>query len=302
MPNIEDVGNKYAQIRKSRNNIVIGLFGTCFPSNWRDGFKKALDEKEILWYDPNKLEGWDEHYQEYMETEFRNLEQDDIILFPITDETWGTGSLGETGYSATKAMERAINSPHNQRVIFYIAPDVSKELKDKNPESAKESKRGRSLVMNKLKGVHSPNVIVVDSLDKMLEACLKYSEIAKLEKNATKDFYREDPKEIASCNSELLKTMLKKPELGEVLLSAPSEYRDLFCDNINFTYFCLENQDNIETIKSFLDLPIKKFSTLIKHPEVFDKLAQAVITQNKARESRRESRSSIPDDWDRSSL
>ena len=298
MPNIEDSGNKYAQLRKSKNNIVVGLFGTCFPSNWRDRFIEALDERGIYWYNPNKLNGWDEHREEYMETERKHLQQDDIILFPITSETYSTGSLGETGYSNITALEQNISSSHTQRIIIFIDSDVTDELKVKSPSAAEESRRGRALVLNKLKSIHSPNIIIVDSLDKMLDACLSYSEIAKLEKETSQKFNKEDPKVIESCKSDMFDTMLKKSDFGLALMQAPQDKKELILENIEFMYFCLEIQDNAEIIKAFLNLPTEKFSTLIKHPEIYDNFAQNTAT----RISRNKSRSTIPEDWDKSSM
>ena len=48
MPNIEEKGtNKYQLRRALRNEVTIGLFGTCGGSTWRDKFIERYDEEGI---------------------------------------------------------------------------------------------------------------------------------------------------------------------------------------------------------------------------------------------------------------
>ena len=108
-----------------------------------------------------------------MELENVNLNEDDIILFPITSETYGTGSLGETGFSLTSSIARAASSNKNQRVVFFIAPDVDEKLAEENPAAAKESRRARKLVASKIKINPVSNVYEVSSLEEMLEISLQ---------------------------------------------------------------------------------------------------------------------------------
>lgn len=226
-----------------------------------------------------------------METEMRNLEQDDIILFPITDETYGTGSLGETGYSAAKAIERAVSSSKGQRVIFYIAPDVSDTLKENDECAAKESKRGRALVIKKLESINSPNVLVVNSLDEMLDSCLEFSKVDKLAKNALRRFGKEDVKDIESCKSEMLSNMLENEEFGKVIMRLPDEKRKLILNNLDFMYFSMEHSNDIEYLNGILSLSTDKLSILLKHPETFDRLAENMANQLRARKARSEATS-----------
>ena len=77
MPNIEEKGtNKYQLRRALRNEVTIGLFGTCGGSTWRDKFIERYDEEGIEWFNPQKAD-WK---PEDMELENVNLNEDDIIL------------------------------------------------------------------------------------------------------------------------------------------------------------------------------------------------------------------------------
>ena len=70
---------------------VIGLFGTCGNSLWRDQFISVYKEKGIEYFNPQK-EDW---CPEDADIEAQHLVQDEIVLFPVTDESYGCGSLAE---------------------------------------------------------------------------------------------------------------------------------------------------------------------------------------------------------------
>lgn len=85
--------------------------------------------------------------------EAEHLATDDIIPFPITGESYGTGSLSEVGFGVLSAIK------------------LNDELM-KDKERSKENLRARALVMAHLKKLNLPNVHIVGSLDDMLEVSI----------------------------------------------------------------------------------------------------------------------------------
>jgi len=167
--------------------LCIGMFGTCGGSRWReDLFIPKYDELGIEWYNP-QVENWD---PSMADVEATHLANDAIILFPVTNETYGFGSLAETGFS----MLQAIRLDDRRDFVIFIAQDIAerdpggKRLDDRlnedgsqNPRSqARESLRTRALVRQHLIKLRLPNVYVVDSLEEMLEVSLVLWESAKM--------------------------------------------------------------------------------------------------------------------------
>lgn len=95
--------------------------------------------------------------------EAKYLAECDILLFPVTDETFAFGSLAETGFSILQAL----TSTKQRKVIIFIADDVCDELKEMNMKMAKESYKARCLVKAHLDYVSDPNVVVVSSMAEM---------------------------------------------------------------------------------------------------------------------------------------
>jgi len=139
--------------------ITIGLFGTCGSSTWREDFMRHYDELGISYYNP-QVENWT---PQDAVIEAEHLINDQIILFPVTGETYGTGSLAETGFSILSA----IRANDQRYVIIYIDPVVDAELAGANAALAKESIRSRALVLAHLKKLNLPNVFQVKSLESM---------------------------------------------------------------------------------------------------------------------------------------
>jgi hypothetical protein len=122
--------------------------------------------------------------------EAEHLAEDQIILFPVTNETYAFGSLAETGFS----MLNAISLDDRRSFVIYIAQDIAavdpkgNKLDDqlnedgsKNPSSqAKASLRTRALVNQHLKKLRLPNVYIVDSLDEMLAVSLQLWDATKI--------------------------------------------------------------------------------------------------------------------------
>jgi hypothetical protein len=147
------------------NKLCIGLFGTCGGSKWRDAFISHYDNLQINYYNP-QVADWK---PEDAVIEADHLINDDIILFPVTSETYGTGTLAEIGFSIIGVLRSA----KNRFVVIYIDTKLSEALIANDTVAAKESMRSRALVLTHLKKVKHPNVFLVDSLDEMLELSIK---------------------------------------------------------------------------------------------------------------------------------
>lgn len=149
----------------SLNPRTVGLFGTCGGSAWRDPFMQLLDLHGIPYFNP-QVENWT---PELADVEAWHLSNDRLILFPVTSETFGFGSLAETGFSVQSAL--ALNT--NRFVLLFIAPDVSDALKAADPAQADASRRARKLALAHLAKVTNPNVFVAESLQDMMGKMLK---------------------------------------------------------------------------------------------------------------------------------
>jgi len=150
----------------------IGLFGTCGGSSWRNTFIEKYEELKIPFFNP-QVADWS---PDLAEVEAEHLVNDSIILFPVTNETFGTGSLAETGFS----IMQAINSNEHRSVVIMIDKDIKEELKNSDPVASKESLRARALVKAHLLKNKKSNVYVVDSLEKMLEVSLKLYQVHEI--------------------------------------------------------------------------------------------------------------------------
>lgn len=101
---------------------------------------KRYGELGIQFFNP-QVEDWK---PEDAEAEADHLAEDAIILFPITGETYGTGSLAETGFSALQAIKL---NRHRDFVVM-IERELDPALND--PAARKESLRSRALVRKHL--------------------------------------------------------------------------------------------------------------------------------------------------------
>lgn len=169
MPNIESVINE-KEIRLT--NPVIGLFGTCGGSKWRDKFIDKYEKEEIYYFNPNK-ENWN---PEDAKTEAEHLKTDEIILFPVTGETYGTGSLSEVGFS----IMQAIDQNRGAKIVIMIEKELDESLND--PIARKESIRSRTIILEHLEKIQAKNVYVVDDLNTMLDASIALNTICRAEK------------------------------------------------------------------------------------------------------------------------
>ncbi len=151
-------------IEKTTSGITVGLFGTCGASTWRKAFIEAYEKLGVAYFNP-QVEDW---RPELADVEAWHLANDQVILFPVTGETFAAGSLAETGFSVLSALRWG----SDRFVAVYINPTVDEELARSNPEAAKDSVRARKLVLAHLREQAPRNVFVVSSLEDMLRTSL----------------------------------------------------------------------------------------------------------------------------------
>lgn len=150
---------------------VVGLFGTCGKSTWRERFITELSAKGISFYNP-QVANWT---PECAETEAQHLVEDDIVLFPVTAETTGFGSLAETGYSILQTVKFMQDNARPRLLIVFIDKNCDWE----NPTERKASLNTRALVKAHLRRFKQTTVIEVNSLDEMMVKTLQGVELLK---------------------------------------------------------------------------------------------------------------------------
>jgi len=151
-----------------KNIPCIGLFGTCGSSTWRASFIQRYQELGINYFNP-QVENWS---PELADIEAEHLKRDEIILFPVTSETYGTGSLAETGFSILQAVQ----SNATRFVIVMIAEEPDSILKA-DEVAFKESVRARRLVAAHLDANPLPNVFVVSDFHHMFNLSVELHKI-----------------------------------------------------------------------------------------------------------------------------
>lgn len=153
------------------NKPVIGLFGTCGNSTWRNKFMEKYNQLGIQFFNP-QVPDWK---PEDAEIEAGHLADDEIILFPVTSETYASGSLAEVGFS----ILQAIKLDDRRDFVILIDNNLDENLKE-NAVAAKESLRSRALVKEHLKKLRLCNLFLVDTLDEMLEVSIKLYPAAEM--------------------------------------------------------------------------------------------------------------------------
>ncbi|MDD4931769.1 MAG: hypothetical protein PHG66_06535, partial [Candidatus Colwellbacteria bacterium] len=123
-------------------------------------------ELGIDFFNP-QVENWK---PEDAKEEARHLAEDQIILFPVTNETYASGSLAEVGFS----ILNAIRLDDRRDFVIMVAADLDPSLND--PITRKESIRARALVIEHLRKLRLSNLYLVDSLEQMLEVSIKIHE------------------------------------------------------------------------------------------------------------------------------
>ncbi|MDD3301839.1 MAG: hypothetical protein PHR57_03670 [Patescibacteria group bacterium] len=150
--------------------LTIGMFGTCGGSTWRDSFIQKYEQCGVKFFNP-QVDDWT---PECAIEEARHLAEDKIILFPITSETYGSGSLSEVGFS----ILNAIKLDDRRDFVIMIQMDLDEKLSD--PIARKESLRARALVSEHLKKLRLDNLYVVNNLEEMLEVSLELYKAAEI--------------------------------------------------------------------------------------------------------------------------
>lgn len=150
--------------------LAIGLFGTCGKSKWRQPFMKRYHELGIDFFNP-QVDDWK---PEMAVEEAKHLAEDAVVLFPITGETYASGSLAEVGFSILNAIKL------DDRRDFVIMIEMQLDESLDNADMRKESLRARALVVQHLKKLRLPNVYIVDTLEQMLEISLELYEAAAI--------------------------------------------------------------------------------------------------------------------------
>lgn len=155
---------------------TVGLFGTCGNSKWRDPFIKRFNELGISWYNPCR-DDWDPEEDSWQ------LKNDKIILMPVTDETYGTGTLSESAFGIVTTLASIYQK--TTKLVIYIAPEVKYDPNNpqlNNETAIKESNRARKIVSEHIKIFHNlPNVFFVNNLDEMLSISEKLIKLCELE-------------------------------------------------------------------------------------------------------------------------
>lgn len=109
--------------------------------------------------------------------EAEHLAEDAIILFPVTGETLGMGSLSEVGFS----ILNAIKLDSQRDFVVLIESDIDPALREACiPREVKDSVRARALVKQHLKKLRLSNLYVVDTMEQMREVALELYKAAKV--------------------------------------------------------------------------------------------------------------------------
>ena len=151
--------------------VCVGLFGVCGRSKWRDAFIDAYRKEGIAFFNPN-VPDWK---PENAVVEAKHLSEDAVVLFPVTSETYATGSLAETGFS----LLNAIKLDDRRDFVTFIEQRLDDDLMADNPTMAKESLRARALVKEHLKRLRLSNLYYVDSLQDMLAVSIRLYRLAE---------------------------------------------------------------------------------------------------------------------------
>lgn len=172
--------------------IIVGMFGTCESSLWRNPFLEAFKQQGIDFFNPNLGPG--EWTPAFEPIEAENLATNEIILLPVTNESFGGASLAEIGFAAASIKGT------DRHLIVYVAPEANdvplandakkaianltaSVIDDKNSdfaaimkcanEATKQSNRARGLVLKHLSKLNQANVHVVNSVEEMLTLVLE---------------------------------------------------------------------------------------------------------------------------------
>lgn len=137
---------------------VVGLFGTCGDSKWRDAPIEKLRKASIESFNP-VVPNWT---PECAEIEAKNLKLDKALLFVVTGETESYGSLAEIGWAELSTRESG-------RKAFFVIEDFKEVDGSVNPKHA--ANRTRKLVKAHAK---EHGVTIYGSVDEALAVVTEY--------------------------------------------------------------------------------------------------------------------------------
>lgn len=167
---------------ENKSKPTIGLFGTCGSSKWRDPFIAEYEARGMVYFNPLKANWTPDDAVE----EAKHLQSDDILLFPVTGETYGSASLAELALAALSAE----TSDTPRYVIAYINPKADDSLQSL-PTSYKESNNARAIVLAHLRRMsewHIPpttsfkSLYLARSMEEMLSLSTKLYAVALAQK------------------------------------------------------------------------------------------------------------------------
>lgn len=146
---------------------IIGLFGTCGKSKWRDHFIRTYETDTISYFNPVKKD-WK---PEDAVNEANHMANDEIIVIAILGETFSTASLAEVGFAVINTL-----LDQSKYAIIYLEKEVTAELKDSNPQAAKESNNARKIVWQHLLKVTeaTDRIYLAESLEDARNKSLEY--------------------------------------------------------------------------------------------------------------------------------
>lgn len=162
------------------NQPIVGLFGTCGTSTFRqDLFIPEYEKLGIQYFNP-QVDDWQ---PELADIESDHLAHDVVQCWPVLGSTYGGGSLAEQGYSIASSLRAP--TPLPKFIIPLIEMELSDELTD--DVARKESIRTRQLAATHMARNASPNVYMAESLEEMLEVSVVLHGVAKNLVELTRD-------------------------------------------------------------------------------------------------------------------
>lgn len=145
----------------SDKTLTVGLFGTCGNSTWRQPIIELLNQHNIPFFNPQVGPG--EWHPGMVAEENAHLREDGIVVFPVTWETTGQGSLAEVGFSIMQAVR---SNPS------YLIVMIDDECRDPGASEAQimESNRTRKLVKSKVADLAAQpysRVLLVETMEEI---------------------------------------------------------------------------------------------------------------------------------------
>ena len=141
---------------------VVGLFGTCGASKWREDVVIPILEKAgVAYFNPVVAE-WNDEAQR---NEVDHSANDQVVVMAITGETSGIASMAELGWQVATAESRG------QSVVIFLE-DMPNDLKDETGASLRINK-ARALIRKYIQNHDSPKVVLASNLEEVAQLAVK---------------------------------------------------------------------------------------------------------------------------------